>query len=111
MPIHDALLIEARLDDLDTAIVTTERLMAEASRVVLDGFELRTKARSIRHPQRLGDDRGQSIWRAIEQACVEDIERNVPEQPVHQRDTTRTPASTRPIYLYGSKEEMLDASD
>lgn len=105
MPIHDALLIEARLDDLDTAIVTTERLMAEASRVVLDGFELRTKARSIRHPQRLGDDRGQPIWRAIEQACVEDIERNVPEQPVHKRDTTRTPASTRPIYLYGSKEE------
>jgi DNA polymerase I len=103
MPIHDALLIEARLDDLDTAIATTERLMAEASRVVLDGFELRTKARAIRHPQRLGDDRGLSVWQAIEQVLAEANEGTAAERPVRPRDTTRSPANSRSIYLYGSK--------
>ena len=50
---------------------------------------LRTKARAIRHPQRLGDDRGQSIWRAIEQA----LPRMLSERP---RGTTCSPARHNP---------------
>jgi hypothetical protein len=36
--------------------------MAEAGRVVLDGFELRTDAEIIRHPNRYADKRGVEMW-------------------------------------------------
>ena len=40
--IHDAVLIAAPLDQLDPDIERMQAAMAKASRVVLDGFELRT---------------------------------------------------------------------
>jgi hypothetical protein len=44
------------------------RYMAEASRVVLDGFELRTEARLVRHPAHYSDPRGEDMWRIINSA-------------------------------------------
>ena len=55
VPLHDALLIEAPLADLDDAVRATHEHMAEASRIVLDGFELRTDAKMARHPERYRD--------------------------------------------------------
>ena len=43
-PIHDALLIGAPLDRLESDIDTARAAMADASRVVLGGFELGTDA-------------------------------------------------------------------
>ena len=103
-PLHDALLIEAPLEDLDAAVATTEQLMADASRVVLAGFALMTKTRLVRHPDCLGDARGRSVWGAIEQALAEVGQPVSSERPDHQRNTTRARANSRPIYLYGSKE-------
>ncbi len=71
-PLHDALLIEAPLSELDAAVAETQRLMAEASSVVLDGFELRSEARDVRHPDRLGDDRGRAIWSIVARLIEED---------------------------------------
>ena len=34
----------------------------EAGRIVLDGFELRTDAEIIRHPDRYSDKRGTHMW-------------------------------------------------
>ncbi len=65
-PLHDALLIEASLSELDAAVAQTQRLMAEASSIVLDGFELRSNVRTARYPERLGDDRGRTIWPVVE---------------------------------------------
>ena len=110
-PLHDAMLIEAKLDDIDAAVAATEQLMGEASRLVLDGLALRTKVKLVWHPQRLSDDRGQSIWRAIEQILVEDVEDATVEQPVRHSDTTSAAAHTRPIYLCSSLKEVPDASD
>jgi DNA polymerase I len=39
--------------------------MAEASRVVLDGFELRTKAEPVVYPDRYADPRGAVMWQKI----------------------------------------------
>ena len=39
-PIHDAILIEAPLKDLDECVVRAQELMAEASKIILDGFKL-----------------------------------------------------------------------
>ena len=61
-PIHDAVLICAPLDRLDTDIETMCACMAEASRIVLNGFELRTEAKVVRYPDRYMDDRGVVMW-------------------------------------------------
>jgi hypothetical protein len=39
--------------------------MEEASRLVLDGFTIRTEAKIIRYPDRFMDGRGMSMWSAV----------------------------------------------
>jgi DNA polymerase I len=39
--------------------------MAKASRVVLDGFELRTDVNVIQHPDRYRDPRGAVMWQRV----------------------------------------------
>ena len=64
-PIHDAFLIEAPLDELEAAVVQTQTLMAEASRIVLDGFELGSDIKVTRHPDRYVDKRGAVMWNRV----------------------------------------------
>ena len=64
-PVHDALLIEASLDELDSVIKKTQSLMAEASRIVLDGFELGSDAKEVRYPDRYMDKRGIVMWDTV----------------------------------------------
>jgi DNA polymerase-1 len=64
-PVHDALLIEAPLNDLDQAVTTTQALMAEASRIVLDGFELGSDVKLVRYPDRYMDERGVPMWNTV----------------------------------------------
>lgn len=75
-PIHDAVLIHAPLDRLEDDIARMRACMAEASRIVLNGFELRTDCPDeydehgkpvefphiIRHPRRYMDSRGAVMW-------------------------------------------------
>jgi hypothetical protein len=62
-PVHDAILICAPLDRLDADIATTRALMAQASRDVLSGFELRSeKDKVVCWPDRFTDGRGQEMW-------------------------------------------------
>ena len=64
-PVHDALLIEAPEDEIDAAVCLTRRLMGQASRVVLSGFEVRTDVKIVRHPNRWVDPRGAFMWERI----------------------------------------------
>lgn len=64
-PVHDALLIEAPLDELDSTILKVQELMAEAGRIVLNGFELRTDVDVVRYPDRYMDGRGEKMWNII----------------------------------------------
>lgn len=61
-PVHDALLIEAPLTVLDSVVKRAQELMAEASRIVLYGFELGCDARVVRYPNRFMDERGIVMW-------------------------------------------------
>jgi DNA polymerase-1 len=61
-PVHDAVLICAPLDRLESDVTRMRACMAEASRIVLDGFELGTDAAVIRHPDRYLDKRGKLMW-------------------------------------------------
>ena len=63
--VHDALLIEADIHDIDRAVALTEAAMRAASRIVLDGFELRVEAKVVRYPGRYTDKRGTRMWETI----------------------------------------------
>jgi DNA polymerase I len=66
-PVHDAVLICAPLDRLEDDIAGMRAAMAEASKIILAGFELRTDAVRIRYPDRYRDPRGTAMWdRVIE---------------------------------------------
>ncbi len=64
-PVHDALLIEAPLSELDDAIAACRDIMAEASAIVLGGFKLRTDEKRVLYPDRYMDARGQQMWNAV----------------------------------------------
>jgi DNA polymerase I-like protein with 3'-5' exonuclease and polymerase domains len=61
-PVHDAVLICAPLECLEADVARMRSCMAEASRVVLAGLELRTDATLIRYPDRYSDPRGAVMW-------------------------------------------------
>jgi len=75
-PVHDAILIEAPLDQLDDAIAKAQAAMAEASRLVLGGFELASDAAVVPYPDRYADKRGVQMWHTV----WETIER-LPQEP------------------------------
>jgi hypothetical protein len=64
-PVHDAVLICAPLDRLDADVARMQDAMREASRVVLDGFELGTDAEIVRYPDRYADPRGGVMWERV----------------------------------------------
>jgi hypothetical protein len=64
-PVHDALLVEAPLEDLDDTVVKTKDLMREASRIVLGGFELGSDVKEVRYPDRYMDKRGVVMWNKV----------------------------------------------
>jgi DNA polymerase I len=74
-PVHDAVLICAPLDRLESDIAAIRAAMAAASRAVLGGFELGTDVSLTRYPDRFMDNRGAVMWdRATKLACQLDQE-------------------------------------
>lgn len=64
-PVHDAILIEAPLSELDAAIADTQAVMVRASENVLGGFRLSADAKPIRYPDRYMDGRGERMWETV----------------------------------------------
>ena len=63
--IHDAILIEAALDELEEQTAVMQSRMAEASRLVLDGFELGSDAEFTRYPDAFGK-RQELMWDLVQ---------------------------------------------
>jgi DNA polymerase-1 len=63
--VHDAFVIMAPLERLDADVVAMQAFMAEASRVVLGGYELRTDVKVVCYPNRYMDPRGEVMWRKV----------------------------------------------
>jgi len=70
-PVHDAVLIEAPIDQIEADVGLMQEIMKRASRVVLgcdaEGkpYEIRTDAKIIRYPDRYVDGRGDDIWKFV----------------------------------------------
>jgi DNA polymerase I-like protein with 3'-5' exonuclease and polymerase domains len=62
--IHDAILIEAPLGELEAQTAAMQSCMAKASRLVLDGFELRSDAEYTRYPDAFGK-RQDPMWELV----------------------------------------------
>jgi DNA polymerase-1 len=71
-PVHDALLIEAPISELEDSIAKSQYLMKEASRIVLDGFELNSDVKKICFPDRYMDKRGDVMWQKVMNLLVRD---------------------------------------
>lgn len=65
-PIHDAFLAEADIDCAEEASAALDRVMRDASSIVLRGHELPTDKQIIRPGERYSDDRGKEMWNTIE---------------------------------------------
>lgn len=70
-PVHDAVMITSSIDRLQHDIAVTQAAMAEASRIVLNGFELRTEAKIVRFPERYSDARGAVMWARVMKLIAE----------------------------------------
>jgi hypothetical protein len=70
-PVHDAVLICAPLERLDADVKRMQEAMREASRIVLNGFELGTDAKIVRYPDRYMDERGKAMWDRVTQLINE----------------------------------------
>ena len=80
-PIHDAFLIEAPAVQIEAVACEMQNAMREASRIVLDGLELRSDVEYVHSPDRYSDERGTKMWN-----CVMELidELALPEKTPHQ---------------------------
>ncbi len=66
-PIHDALLIEAPIDQIEECVRLTQVCMKNASAFILNGFKLRSDVEIYRSPDRYQDKRGEKMWQTVNQ--------------------------------------------
>jgi hypothetical protein len=64
-PVHDALLVEGPAGSIGDVVAETQRVMREASELVLPGFPLRTDAKIVCYPDRYLDERGRRMWELV----------------------------------------------
>ena len=64
-PIHDAILIEADDHSIVEHAASTQRCMAQASGIVLNGFELSSDSRILTFPDRFLDKESEPFWEQV----------------------------------------------
>ncbi len=64
-PVHDAVMVEGPADQIEDVVAQTRSAMAEASRVVLRGFEIGADAKIVCWPDRYVDDAGAAFWETV----------------------------------------------
>ena len=65
-PVHDAMLIECDEEKAEASIKLTQKLMSDASEIVLGvGNRIKTEADVIKYPDRYSDPRGVETWNKV----------------------------------------------
>ena len=63
--IHDAMLIEAPIEDIEDDVWSTCKIWGDASEFILQNFRLKSTSDLVVHPERFYDERGQRMWDTI----------------------------------------------
>jgi len=74
--VHDAVLIEATVEDIDRQVTLMKEIMKRASRIVLGGFELGVGDKDgnvdvVHWPNRFVDENGKEMWDRVMQLLKE----------------------------------------
>ncbi len=64
-PVHDAFLISAPIDKIDSSAAAMREIMSKAGRAVAGGLDVRTDVKTARWPDRYMDDRGRAMWDTV----------------------------------------------
>ena len=64
-PVHDAVVVEGPTDTIDDVVAQAREIMAEASKIVLGGFEIGTDAEIVKYPDRYIDEAGEDFWNTV----------------------------------------------
>jgi DNA polymerase I-like protein with 3'-5' exonuclease and polymerase domains len=64
-PVHDALLVNCRIEDLDHTISKVKAMMTRASQIVLGGFAIKVGIEITKYPDHLTDKRGTKMWATV----------------------------------------------
>ena len=70
-PVHDAFLIQAPIAEFEATVSAAQAAMAEASRVVLQGYAVKTDVDRTVWPDRYTDPRGAALWGKISGLLLE----------------------------------------
>jgi hypothetical protein len=73
-PVHDAVLVEAPVGEIDEVVARTQEAMREASELVLPGFPLRTKVKVWAYPDHYRDRRGARMWQIVSRLLADEVE-------------------------------------
>jgi hypothetical protein len=64
-PVHDALLVESRVDELVTVTAGARQAMGSAARLVLGGLDVAVDVKVTTWPKRYSDPRGVDMWTRV----------------------------------------------
>jgi hypothetical protein len=70
-PVHDAVLIQAPITEIESAATEAQLCMNDASAAILAGFILRVDRDIYRFPERFHDEKGEATWRTISEIVEE----------------------------------------
>jgi hypothetical protein len=90
-PVHDAVMVEGPADQIEDVVAQTQAAMAEASRVVLRGFEIGADAKIVRWPERYVDEAGATFWHTVLRLADPGPEIGKPDDVVHHDSRSSSP--------------------
>ena len=90
-PVHDAVMVEGPADQIEDVVAQTSAAMAEASRVVLRGFEVGADAKIVRWPERYVDEAGAAFWDTVMRLAGPGPQTAKPDDVVHHDGRSSSP--------------------
>jgi hypothetical protein len=107
-PVHDAVLVEGPAAEIEDVVAQTRAAMAEASRVVLAGFEIGTDSKIVRWPDRYVDESGAAFWDTVLRLAGPAPEFGNPTEPLREScGTTSGKSPNRATLIEESSRESL----
>ena len=107
-PVHDAVMVEGPTDQIEDVVIKTRAAMAEASKVVLRGFEIGADVKIVRHPDRYADGAGVAFWNTVMRLAGPAPEFTKADDVVHHNG--RSSSSQRPNRSGLIRESYKDVS-